>query len=82
VLGEKNMSCAGYFDTLRRKAEEDSFKNQVLHEIDDKKEELRLELRNLRIEGKFHLARKVEVRLAKLEKVTERMKQLLSEAQK
>jgi hypothetical protein len=71
------MSCAGYFDTLRRKAEEDSFKNQVLHEIDMKKEELQLELRNFRIEGKFHLARKVEVRLAKLEKVTERMKQLL-----
>lgn len=73
------MSCAGYFERLRRKADEDSFKNQVLHEIDMKKEQLRLELRKLQIEGKFHLASKAKARLAKLEVVAERMKQLLSE---
>jgi len=71
------MSCAGYFETLRRRAEEDCFKNQVLHEIDMKKAGLQLELRKLQIEGKFYLAHKVQERLTELEKVTERMKQLL-----
>lgn len=70
------MSCAGYFERLRRQAEQDSFKNQVLHEIDVKKEVLELELRNLQIEGKFQLAEQVKARLKKLEKVKERMKQL------
>jgi len=73
------MSCAGYFERLLRKAEQDSFKNQVFHETDMKKEALKLELRKLQIEGKFYLARKVEDRLAKLEKATERMKQLFEE---
>ena len=73
------MSYAGYFERLLRKAqiEEEIAKNQALHEIDMKKEQLRLELRNLRVEGKFYLARKVENRLAKLEKITERTEQLL-----
>jgi len=75
------MSCAGYFERLLRKAqiEEEIARNQALHDIEKKKENLRLELRNLQVEGKFHLARKVAKRLAKLEEVTERMKQLLSE---
>jgi len=72
-------SCAGFFDDLLRDVEQQSFKNQVLHEIDMKKEQLRLKLRSLQVEGKFHLATEVKDRLAKLEKVTERMKQLLTE---
>ena len=76
------MMCAGFFERLLRQQqlEEDVFKNQVLHEIDMKKEQLQRELRNLQIAGKHHLAVKVHDRLVKLEKITERMKQLLTEA--
>jgi len=73
------MSCAGYFERLLCKAqiEEEIAKNQALHDIEKKKEDLRLGLQNLRIEGKMHLANKVEDRLAKLEKITARMMELL-----
>ena len=76
------MTCAGYFERLLRESqvEEELLNQQVLHEIDVKKERLQCELRNLQIAGKHHLAVKVKDRLVKLEKITERMKQLLTEA--
>ena len=73
------MSCAGYFERLRRKeeAQEQIMKQQVLHEIDIKKETLQRRLQSLQVQGDFHMANQVKARLAQLEVVAERMKQLL-----
>ena len=73
------MSCAGYFERLRRKeeAQEQIMKQQVLHEIDMKKETLQRRLQSYEVKGDFHRANLVKAKIEKLEKVTERMKQLL-----
>ena len=71
------MSCAGFFETLQRQAEEESFKKQVLKEIDEKKETLQRRLQSYEVKGDFHRANLVKAKIEKLEKVTERMKQLL-----
>ena len=76
------MSCAGFFETLLKRAELESFNNQVLREIQEKKETLQKRLQSLMVQGDFHKANLVKAKLEKLEKVTERMKQLLSEAPK
>ena len=73
------MSCAGYFETLLKRADEESFKKQVLKEIDEKKETLQKRLQSLQVQGDFHMANQVKARLAQLEVVAERMKQLLME---
>jgi len=75
--GETKMSCAGFFETLQRQADEESFKKQVLKEIDEKKETLQKRLQSLQVQGDFHRAKQVKAKIEKLEKVTERMKQLL-----
>lgn len=71
------MSCAGYFEKLRRQAEQESFNNKVLPEIEDKKNVLKRRLASLEVKGDFHKVAQVQAKLEKLEKVTERMKQLL-----
>ena len=71
------MSCAGYFETLLRRAELESFNNQVLPEIQEKKETLQKRLQSLMVQGDFHKANQVKAKLEKLDKAKERMKQLL-----
>ena len=74
------MSCSGYFETLRRKTEQESFKNQVLQEIQEKKELLKRKLESLMVQGDFHRANQIEAKLLKLEKAAEPMKKLLEAA--
>jgi len=74
------LSCSGYFETLLRQAEQQSFKNQVLQEIEELKERLEQKLASLRVNGDFHKANKVKAELEWLEKTEESMKRLLGEA--
>jgi len=71
------MSCSGYFDTLLSRAQQESFKTQVLREIEERKEKLKRKLQSLQVQGDFHRANQAQAKLEKLEKITERMKQLL-----
>jgi len=47
------MSCAGYFDTLLRQAEQESFNTQVLQDIQELKDRLARKLVSLRVKGDF-----------------------------
>jgi len=71
------MSCSGYFETLLSRAKQESFKNQVLREIQQRKTMLKRKLQSLQVQGDFHRANQAQAKLEKLEKVTERMKELL-----
>ena len=78
------MSCAGYFEDLRRQAEQQSFKKQILPEIEELKDRLERKLQRLRVQGNFrkdnHTINQVKAELERLEKTEVSMKRLLKEA--
>ena len=47
------MSCSGYFDTLLSQAKEESFKKQILPEIQELKDRLAKKIMSLRVKGDF-----------------------------
>ncbi len=71
------MSCSGYFEPLLRQVEQQSFRKNVLKEIQEVKDRYQRKLRSLQVQGDFHNATQVKAKLEKLEKITERMKQFL-----
>ena len=75
------MSCAGFFETLQRQADEESFKKQVLPEIQQLKDRLARKLVSLRVKGDFRndkqAIREVEAELEWLEKTEKSIKKLL-----
>jgi len=71
------MSCAGYFERLLRKAEQDSFNNQVLHDIQELKDRLARKLVSLMVKGDFHKANQIKTELNALEKTEKSIKKLV-----
>lgn len=75
------MSCVGYFDILRRQAEQESFNNQVLQDIQELKDRLARKLESLRVNGDFrkdnHRIQQIEAELSRLTKTEASMKKLL-----
>lgn len=76
------MSCASYFEDLRRQARARySFNNQVLQEIEELKDRLARKLESLRVNGDFrkdnHRIQQIEAELSRLEKTEASMKRLL-----
>lgn len=75
------MSCAGYFETLRRQVEQESFNNQVLQDIQKLKDRLARKLVSLRVKGDFRNnnqeINEVKAELAYLEKTEESIKKLV-----
>lgn len=75
------MSCAAYFEILRRQAEQESFSNQVLQEIEELKARLERELMSLMVNGDFrkdnHRIKRIKVELERLEKTEKTMKRFL-----
>jgi len=71
------MSCAGYFERLRRQAEQDSFNNQVLHDIQQLKDRLAKKLESLMVKGDFHKANEIKAELDYLEKTEKSIKKLV-----
>lgn len=71
------MSCSGYFETLLDQANQESFSQQVLQEIQQLKTRLSKKLESLRVKGDFHKANQIKTKLEKLEKITARMRELL-----
>jgi len=63
------MSCSGYLERLRGE--------DTLREIQRKKHTLQRLIISFEVKGDFHKAMQVKAKLEKLEKITERMKQLL-----
>lgn len=71
------MSCSGFHEILLRKAKQEKLQKQVLEEIQQRKDTLKRKLQSLMVQGDFHRANQVKVKLEKLEKIRERMKQFL-----
>jgi len=71
------MSCAGYFERLRRQVEEQSFKRRILPDIQKLKDRLAKKLRNYEVKGDFHKAREVKAELEWLEKTEKSIKKLV-----
>ena len=70
------MSYAGFFERLLRKAEKESFNNQVLREIKQKKDRLKRRLQSLRVKGDFHKATEVQDQLDFLDKTEKTVRSL------
>ena len=74
-------SCAGHFDDLLRQAEQESFNNQVLLEIEELKARLERKLESLRVQGNFrkdnHTINQVKAELERLKKTEKTMKKLV-----
>ena len=79
--GETKMSCAGFFETLQRQTEEESFKKQILPEIQRLKDKLARKLVSLRVKGDFRndkqAIREVKAELEWLEKTEKSIKKLV-----
>jgi len=71
------LSCSGYFETLLRQVEEQSFNKQALQEIQQLKDRLTKKLQKLQVQGCFHEARQVQFDIDCLEKTEKSIKKLV-----
>lgn len=71
------MSCTGFFETLLRRADEESFNKQVLREIHKKKQQLARKLESLRVRGDLHKVTQAKDQLDYLEKTEKIIKKLV-----
>jgi len=75
------MSCAGYFETLRRQTNRESFNNQVLHDIQELKDRLARKIVSLRVKGDFRNNNQaiceIKAKIEWLEKTEKSIKRLL-----
>jgi len=63
----------------RERAEQESFNQNILSEIDKFKKEQKRRIQSLHVMGEHHEANRVEETLAHVEQVEQRMKRLLGE---
>ena len=72
------MSCAGYFfQDLLKQAEQESFKNQVLREINEKKQGLQRKIKSLQVQGDFHKVNQIQVQIDRLDRTENVIKRIL-----
>lgn len=64
----------------RKRAEQESFRNNIFSEIEEFKQKLKLRIQSLRVAGDHHEANRKQETLERVEQVEKRMKCLLEEA--